>query len=108
MIQALFFDEFIYFFMDQNVYTNKTHLFLIQSINIACTIIAFGSIASIIKEEIMELKTFNKERVEDHPSVYEKIIKHHSDDIATLTSDGTESESLIQKHADMFYDNMKN
>ena len=60
VVQALFLDEIIDKYLDDQVLSpNSPNFYIISSVSLACTVMAFLSIFGLIKKEILELRTFH-------------------------------------------------
>ena len=83
VVQSLFLDEIINLYLDENIYTNNQHFFVISSINMACTLMGFASIFGLIRKEMKELKTFKDQRRRTHSSDYAILLNGKIDENPT-------------------------
>jgi hypothetical protein len=57
-IQALLLDEIIDRFLNIDLYLNPNRFYLVTSVDLSCTVIAFLAMFPLAKEELRELRTF--------------------------------------------------
>lgn len=69
-IDSLFLDEILETFLDKSYFTDKTHFYVINFVNIGATVLSMIALVGLLRKEMKELKTFTLVRRRTHSSDY--------------------------------------